>query len=318
MKRLHTYSIRHPALVVTIAALVFLVVAPGMFRLRLRTDGNALVPENTPEIRLDRKVREEFRVRDPLVVLIRPRHPDGIFNPRTLHLIADLSASLGRIPDLDSSSVRSLATEISDHYRPGQLVHRRLLEPVPESREELDTLRGDLEAIRLLTGTLVSFDGGAATILLGVPSRADRKALLSRIQGVIARADTAGHEVHVIGAPVAEALLGSHILRDLGISWGSSEGLAEREADRTGPRPGIVSRLRAAIAGHIGLLPLSIVVMALIFIVCFRSLVAAVIPLSEAAACLVFVLGLMGLDGGSRLPHHGGPPGHSGFTWACR
>jgi hypothetical protein len=277
--------------------LATIAIAPGIARLRLRTDGHALVPERAPAVRLDREVRSGFGIRDPILVLIRSRDPSGIFNPRTLHLTADLTAALARIPGLDSTNVRSLATEVGDRFRPGTLTHRPLLEPVPETHDEIERFRGDLAAVGLLTGTFVSFDGAATAIHIGTPPGADRTALLSSIHDVVARADTAGHEVNVIGAPVAEALLGSHILDDLGIGRGSASNRLEPPADLRSAHLDGFARLRIAIARHIGLLPLSIVLMTLVFLLCFRSLVATALPLVEAGACLVVVFGLMGWMG---------------------
>lgn len=289
---LHRFSIRHPALVVALALLVMAVAAPGIARLRLRTDGRALIPEHAPAVRFDHQVRREFGVRDPIVVLVRPRHADGILNGRTLGLVVDLTRAFAGIPGLDSTSVRSLATERSDRFRPRTMTRFRLLEPVPETPAQLEQLRGDLDAFRPLTGTMVSLDRQAAAILVGTPPDADRTALVAAIRAAIARTDTAGHEVHMIGAPIAESQLGSHILEDLG-SGLRPEGSAGEPDEPRGP----ISRLRFAIARHVGLLPLSIAIMTLVFLVYFRSLVATLLPLGEAAACLVVVFGTMGWAG---------------------
>ena len=297
MNLLHRFSIRHPRWVLSVALLVTLAIAPGMFRLRLRTDGHALVPPRAAAVLTDREVRREFGVTDPLVVLLRPRDAAGILNPATLRLVARLTLELGRLPGVDSSSIRSLATEVGDHLRPGTLSYHRLLDPIPTTRAQLDELAGDLRAIELYTGTLVSFDYRSTAILVGVPEAADRTALLAAVHGCIAGADTSGHRVDLIGAPAAEALLGTHILEDLGISLHPAGRRAARFADRpdTGLSP--LARLRIAIARHLGLLPLSIVVMALVFAVCFGSVSATLLPLLEAGACLVFVFGLMGWTG---------------------
>jgi len=294
---LHRFSTRHPRAVLLIAILATAVAAPGMSKLRLRTDGHALVPQHAPEVVLDRAVRREFGVRDPLVVVVRPRDPDGIYNPRTLRLIADLSGTLARIPGLDSAAVRSLATETSDHFRTGSLSYRRLLEPLPQTRQRLDELRGDIEAFGVYKGAFASFDGRSAAILVGAPPQADRTALVADVQDVIARADTAGHELHVIGAPVAETLLGSHILEDLGVPWRWLGRRPERFAELSESELDVLSRLRLEIARHLGLLPLSVVIMAIVFLMCFRSVTATLLPLAEAGACLVFVFGLMGWTG---------------------
>ncbi len=281
--------------VIALAILVTAAFVPGIARLRLRTDGHALVPEQAPAVRLDREVRREFGVRDPLIVMVRTARPEGIYHPATLRLVATLTDSLARLPGLEEGSVTSLATERGDRFRPGTLELRTLLDPVPETPAGLAELRGDVEAIGLLTGTLVSFDGGAAAILVGIPAGGERTALLAAVHRVIAHADTTGHSVAVIGAPVAEALLGNHVLEDLGVPLGT--GGAPRLADRPGADLGAIARLRLAIARHVGLLPLSVVVMALVFLVCFRSFTATWLPVSEAGACLVFVFGLMGWTG---------------------
>src|SRR5260221_13158496 len=80
------YSIHHPKRVIVIAVAFTLAIAPGALRLSLRTDGHALVSEDAPEVLYDRSIREQFGIEDPVVVLIRSSHPDGIFNPATLQL----------------------------------------------------------------------------------------------------------------------------------------------------------------------------------------------------------------------------------------
>lgn len=294
---MHTFAIRRPYLVLGLAALVTLAFVPGLFRLHLRTDGHALVPAVAPAVLLDEAVRSEFGVRDPLVILVHSHHSDGIYNARTLHLVDELTRAFRDLSGIDSASVRSLATEPSDHFRPGSLTRRLLLEPVPETRGQLDALRDDVEAIGLLTGTLISHDGASAAILAGVRPDANRTALVYAARQVIANSNVAGHDVSVLGAPAAEALLGVHILEDLGVSVGQPEPLPEAFAETPPVTLSVISRLRLAIARHLGLLPLSILVMALVFYICFGSVTAALLPLLEAGACLVFVFGLMGWTG---------------------
>jgi hypothetical protein len=282
--------------VLAVAATATLAAGPGIFRLRLRTDGHALVPPTAPAVRLDEAIRQEFGLLDPLVVLLHARHPEGIFNPGTLHRIEDLTAQLALLPGVEISSVRSLATEVADRFRPGTLEQRRLLEPVPETPSELEELRGDVEAIGLLAGTLISYDGQSAAILAGVAPGTDRTALVFAVADLLARADTEGHDVAVLGAPAAEALLGVHILEDLGIPVRRMREVAGAFPGSSGEEGGLLSRLRSA-AARVGLLPVAIAVIALVFLIYFRSLSATLLPLSEAAAALVFVFGMMGWTG---------------------
>ncbi len=292
MKHLHDFAIRRPRLVLALALAVTLAVAPGMLRLHLRTDGHALIPPRDPAVLLDNQVRQAFGVHDPLVIVVRSRNPDGIYDARTLALIARLTHAFQELPGIDSASVRSLATEPSERFRPGTLLRRELLDPLPATAADMDRLRGEIADIGLLSGTLLARDARAAAILAGIDAGTDRAAIVSSVREVIAAADTAGHDVTVIGAPVAEALLGVHILEDLGISKHRAQRDAFDAASGDGARA--IARLREAIARHVGLLPIAIVFMGLVFLISFRSFAATWLPLSEALACLVFVFGLMG------------------------
>ncbi len=271
--RLSDLAIRHPAATLALAAAVTAAAVPGLLRLELRTDGRALVPETAPAVVFDRKVRELFDVRDPIVVVLRSDHADGIFNPETLLRVEKLTVALRDVADIRPFHVTSLATEPGFRHRPGTLRYRNLIEPVPESAAQIAELRDDLRRIEIYDGTLVSSDGSATAILIGTPPAADRRKLIREIRGIVAsETEGSGDVVEVLGAPVAESLLGSHILADLGVppsllADGTSRG---------------------------GMVPIAIAVMAIVFLVAFRRLAAALLPLTEIAVCLLIVFGVMG------------------------
>ncbi|MGB2984987.1 MAG: MMPL family transporter [Phycisphaerae bacterium] len=278
-----------------IALVITMAIAPGGLRLRIRTDGHALVPTDAPEILLDQSIRETFDTEDPIVVLIRSHHPQGLFNTDTLTLVGDLTEEFQRIEGINATNVFSLATERGDRVKPGTLIFRKFLEPLPTTQRELERVRDDLRAIELYNGTLVSYDETATSILVGVPAGMERTDLYGTIRDIIAAKGPVPEEIHVIGAPVAEALLGTHILEDLGVP---SAVLGHRTHGSDGADGWAVPRtlyeLRVFIARHIGLVPIAIAVMALVFLLSFRSLPAVALPLIEVGACLVVVFGLMG------------------------
>ena len=293
------YALTHPRRVLGIAALVTLAAALGLGRLKLRTDGQALVPQGAPAVRYDQAIRQQFGIEDNLVVLVRARGAEGIFNPATMQLVRELTAELGRLPGVESANLMSLATEPSFRMRPGTQRPQTLLEPPLKTRSELDQLREDLRKIELYTGTLVSGDGQSTAILIGVPQGADRARLYREVLKVIdakrSRTDGPRDEIEVTGAPVAESLLGTHILEDLGIPsslLGAATGLHAEPPD--GKRPASFRALRGWIAGQIGLVPLAIAVMMLVFLVSFRNVLAALLAAPGILATLLFVFGVMG------------------------
>ena len=290
--RLSHHAIRRPRTALVVAAAITLAAAPGILRLKLRTDGHALVSPTAPEVMADQTVREHFGIHDQLVVLIRPRHADGIFNPATLQLVRDLTAEFKQLPGVAPADVLSLATEPSFRLRPGTLIHQTMLEPHLETQTELDQLRNDLPRIQLYNGTFVAGDGKSTVVLVGVPSGADRAQFYGKVLQIISAKKTAADEIAVTGAPVAESLFGIEILEDLGVP-GNVLGSAA-PSGVIWKMPASVHELRVFVARHIGLVPLAALVMMLVLLVCFRNVLAALLPLPGVVATMLLVFGLMG------------------------
>ncbi|MFQ5655708.1 MAG: RND family transporter, partial [Planctomycetota bacterium] len=271
MTILYHSALRRPRRTILVAALLLVAAAPGLLLLELGTDGRALVPRDAPAVRVDERIRAEFPAEDPIAVVIEASTPQGILSEGNLRLIRRLTEDLRALEGIDSSEVVSLATETGGRVRPGTLEFTSFLDPIPEGDERLEALRRDLHALPIYHGTLVSSDGGeelagwspsAAAILLGVPAGADRTLLHRRIVDTVSRLGEIPERIHVVGAPVAEALLGRHILHDLAL-----------------------------------LVPLVIAAMGLVFLLAFGTPAAAWPPLLEVGAAMVFVFGLIGYCG---------------------
>ncbi|HEX2254487.1 MAG TPA: MMPL family transporter [Thermoanaerobaculia bacterium] len=262
--RLGRAALQRPRVTVAAAALVVALAVPGLLRLEIATDGRSLLPRQAPEALYDAALRRDLALRDPLAVVLWASHPDGIFNPVTLGAVTELTARLAAIPGVEPEHLTSLATEPGLRLRPGTLDPLPLLDPLPSTAPELARLRDDLDEIGLYDGVLRSADGRGTAIVVGVPDpgadEPGRRARLVRaVRARLAGGAPPGHTLELVGAPAAEALLGDHLLADLG-----------------------------------RLVPLALVVMALVFLVAFRRLATALLPLAEAGGCLLVVFGAMG------------------------
>ena len=129
---------------------------------------------------------------------------------------------------MGADDVVSLATEHAPRFAPGSSEFQPLLAPPLRSPERLAEIREDVEAIDIFRGTLVSYDRGAAAILVGVPApgdgtgagigkTVDRTALYHRIVATTRPYAAAGQRISVVGAPAAEAMLGEEVLKDLAL-----------------------------------------------------------------------------------------------------
>jgi len=285
-------AIHHPRLVLIVAALVILVAVPGIFRLKLLTDGHALVSPTAPEVVADELVRSHFSIHDQVVVLIQSGNTNGIYNPATLQLVRDLTEELKRNAGVASAGVMSLATEPNFRLRPGTLIHQTMLEPVLETKVELDQLREDLRRIELYTGTLVSSDGRSTVILVSVPDHTDRGKFCEGISQIIHAKKNGADEIGLTGSPVAESLFGIQILEDLGVP-GRLLGASSLAGTNWRP-PTSLHELRMFVARHLGLVPLAALVMMLVLLLCFRNVLAPLLPLPGVVATMLLVFGLMG------------------------
>ncbi len=100
------------------------------------------------------------------------------------------------------------------------------------------------------------------------------------------------------GAPVAESLLGIHILEDLGVPQKLLGASTRSQAEQTAwTKPANFHELKLLVARRIGLVPVTILVMVLVFLVTFRNALATLVPLPGIVATLVSVFGLMGWAG---------------------
>ena len=279
-------AVEHPWIALSAITLLTLCAVPGIRHLKLQTDGRCLLSPTAPEIVYDRNVRNEFDIKDNVVVLIRSDHPDGIFNPDTLQLVRDVTAAMMQIPGVDTN-VMSLATEPGLRFRPGTWTIQKLLEPALKTPAELDQLKDDLRRIQLYTGTLVSTNGKLTVVLVGVPDNKERPAICENVVKVAGRFQ----HVSVTGVPVAEALLGVHVLDDLGVP---RQFLGAAAGSLGASQPDSIREVRFALVRRLGLIPIVAVVMTIAFLVFFRNLFAALLPMPGAVASMLFVFGTMG------------------------
>lgn len=293
LRAIYRFSIHRPRLTLVLGFLVTAGLAPGAAWLRLRTDGHALVPTDAPEIHLDETVRAEFGVDDPIVLLIESSHPDGVYNADTLRLVDRLTAEARSLSGVREENVVSLATEYNDRVWPGTLKFRRFLEPFPESADDLQRLRKDIHEIGLYRGVVVAENDRSAAVMIGVPQGVNRVAMYADVCALLDQIDTGQDRIRIIGAPVAEALLGTHVMEDLGIPE-RFLGTAMRETDAHAGFPRSFYEFRVWIARHVGLLPIAMALMSCVFLLSFRNFTAVALPVIEIGCCVAVVFGLMG------------------------
>lgn len=281
------YAVDRPRRIILAGIAVVIGISPGLLRLRLRTDGNALVPPDSSDVLFDAEFRRNWGQEDNTVVVIDTDRPDGIYDLDALATLRDLTAALEPL-DTGADEVMSLATEMSDRVHGGTLDFRPILDPFPRTPDDLAELRSVLNAYKVYHGTLTSHNASAFAILIPTPREVDRGAFHVAVERIIAGFRSPAARIYVAGPPIAESQLGTHILEDLLgtrlLRWIASRGLIEPAGDA----------FAAGAPTRVSMVLVALAIMAGVFLVAFRRLSAVLLPLGEVGACMVFTFALMG------------------------
>ena len=222
---------RHPHLVVARPALVLGLIGavslaavlalvrfdpPGL-RLALDPSTEPLLPRGDPARAIYEKAVREFGNDEIFVIALAT---DGdVFERENLLLLQRVHREIARLPGV--LHVQSLSDTVSFRYVPEEdwVDVGRLMEEVPESPEELATLRARAMGDPLLRRNLVSEDGHAAGISVRFREMSDREFIASgldeRIGALLDAAARPDARFHVAGRPHAKASVYRGMVRDL-------------------------------------------------------------------------------------------------------
>lgn len=204
-----------PALALVAMGLFTLLLAAGLPRLYKDTRADAFVPPDHPARVMNREFRKLFGRGDPMVIAVVNDGPQGVFNPRSLALVAWLSRELEHVANVDPERITSLATENDiTGTAEGMTVAPFMAEP-PANQEEAERIRSAVTAFSLHRGSLVAEDGSGALILAELldPDRA--QATYDAILQLAARAPLGpGDRIHVTGEGALAGYMGAYIDAD--------------------------------------------------------------------------------------------------------
>lgn len=213
-RRFFTWVTARPRIVLWVSVASIVVLASGMTQLRRDTSSRALMPPRHPVVELRDEVKEEFRLGDAVLVAVVADGRHGVFTPRGLALIDDLSHALGEIPGVDPQGVRSLATETDIVGTASELRVEPFFEDPPARQAAADRVRTRVMDMPPYLGRLVARDGSAALIALELLDPSEGEAVYEAVRGVVDPLDVPGHEIHVAGQAAADALIGRYIDKD--------------------------------------------------------------------------------------------------------
>ena len=135
-----------------------------MSKLRFETDLEAMIPRDDPVQAYSDVVEDRFGIRDLIIIGVINNNPDenGVFNPRTLGIVKELSEKIALIPGIQAvrdEDVASVATMDNITGTADGMAVDPFMEDVPHAAEDLATLKTNLFANSMFVNWLVSEDG---------------------------------------------------------------------------------------------------------------------------------------------------------------
>jgi hypothetical protein len=215
VQRYFSFVVNHPVPVLVIGAIVALATGSGIFRLTRNTSPDAFIPPNHPALACKQRVDAQFGLTEPIAVGIIRDAPGGIFNPKTLTLIRDLTQAIKQLPHVGPSDVLSLATESGVYFdRNGEPGFDRLMKQVPADATGCEALKQDVLSYKLYRGTLVAADGSAACILIRLHDERNTDEIYHALRKLLAEFPVNDERLVVAGEAVVRARMGKAVSDD--------------------------------------------------------------------------------------------------------
>jgi predicted RND superfamily exporter protein len=260
--RLVRFSVTHPSIVLAAAVGITLIAAAMASRVRVNLDARTLVPIDHPALAANDAASELFHRRDTVVAGIVAHHT--IADRDTLARIGRVTASVAAADGVAADTVLSIATIPQPEIHDERIVVDRLLPTRAVTNDDAARVMKDLTTLALTDGVLVSRDSTVALVTAEVDQRADRSAVLHRMQRLASMENGGGDRVVAAGTALAQATLGEAVGRDL-----------------------------------LRLIPAVLAVIAILLGLAFRRIAPPFISLAEIGVSLVWTAGVMGLAGAS-------------------
>ncbi|HHJ39111.1 MAG: hypothetical protein AXA67_11265 [Methylothermaceae bacteria B42] len=202
----------------TIVFLGFVFIAISAFlMLKLQKDTrlDAFIPVSDPSLQLRDRTRELFGLEDPMVIALIDDGKFGVFNPYALFLLDWLTREIGKLPNIDSDRVTSLATEKDITGTEEGMEVALFFDEPPTNQTDADKIRAQVMDFPLYLGSLVAKNGKGTLILAELQDQKKAQQTYHDLLGLAARAPLKpGEKLYVAGEGAVAGYMGAYIDAD--------------------------------------------------------------------------------------------------------
>jgi predicted RND superfamily exporter protein len=208
-----------PRSIYAVVGVLVLLTGALMARIEIDTDPENMLPAEQSDRKFHNAVEETFTYHDAIVVgVVNEKHPNGIYNVRSLTALHSLSNSIIALDGVIAPDLASLASvDNIEQEGSGAIRFEWLMHEAPITEQQALDIRDNVNRLPLLKDSLVSGDGKAATIYVPIASKDLSYPLAQEIRALITELD-ADDDYYITGLPVAEDTFGHDMFVQMGIS----------------------------------------------------------------------------------------------------
>ena len=262
MKGFSYLSIRYPRILLFVMALLTIGVASGIPNIDIDASMESMFLENTESRRIHGEFKETFG-EDEIIVIGIQAETGTVFNQETLGLVQKLTELFEELPeDLGVDRVVSLSNVHVVEGGDGTLSAPALMEAIPEAGPTMEAMRKRVRENSLLYRNLISDNENSTAINIALALRPDDRKFKERLVEEVRAITTqhcSNHNCYVAGIPVLTAYSSEYLRKDMLI-----------------------------------FIPITILVIATILWLTFKSLLGVLLPLLSVGLALTWTLGLVG------------------------
>ena len=196
----------HPKLVIVLTLII-----TGLFlfqfpKAHIDTDPENMLEVHQPDRVFYDQVKKNFGIHDMIVMGITDKK--GIFTTKNLSKIARITDDILKINGVIVKDVVSFTTtdNITSHGKLMRVHH--IMENVPQSKHEVDSIKASVYSNPLFVEKLVSKNGNAVAIYIPIRQKNMSYSISKKIESIAQRELGKDQNYYIAGLPVAEDTFG--------------------------------------------------------------------------------------------------------------
>ena len=215
LKKLSYFSIKYPKTVIILTLILTGVFLYQFPKANIDTDPeNMLEAHQTDRLFYD-QIKKDFGIRDMIVLGITDE--EGIFQPSTLARIARITDEILKIEGVIVEDVISFTTTDNVTSEDGLMKVSRIMEAVPRTDEEVESIRTGVYDNPLFVEKIVSKDGDAVALYIPIQQKDMSYRISKEIETIVQKELGEAQNYYIAGLPVAEDTFGFEMFIQMGL-----------------------------------------------------------------------------------------------------